>query len=389
MKFLVITDYKSGGAGHVAENTGAILSEQSNMVNYLYGSDFYKFNIKNYMCNIDAYKLIKQKLSEYNPDVIMLHNFDNILSPLILLAIRNYKNKVKVIMTVHDYHIISASNSLSYFKGRDKYFFNKLPTFFDLLKYNLDRRGRIYGFARLIQWYTYYNLFHFNEVIDHYICPSQFIYNKCLKRIDNKKLNVIYNPTSFSLFNCSSSKRELKGLLTISFVGRVSLDKGIYQFIKAIYDENIIFNDMIEINIIGDGDFLPKLNDLKVELNNNNVNLNLYGKMDQSLVALKLNASDYVLLPSVCYENAPLSLVEGVFSGCKIITMNYGGMVEIASKITGSITLDDFSRDSLINMKNILEYNGSEPINESEKLKFIKEYSNSNYMESLSVLLNN
>ncbi|WP_140205916.1 glycosyltransferase, partial [Vibrio parahaemolyticus] len=59
-------------------------------------------------------------------------------------------------------------------------------------------------------------------------------------------------------------------------------------------------------------------------------NISVLGYLPIEQVREVLIESDYVLLPSIVYENAPLSLVEGVFCKCDIITMNYGGMKEIA-----------------------------------------------------------
>jgi glycosyltransferase involved in cell wall biosynthesis len=48
-----------------------------------------------------------------------------------------------------------------------------------------------------------------------------------------------------------------------------------------------------------------------------------------------------LLLPSVCYENCPLSILEAHSMGVPVVTMNSGGMAELVKDgVTGTLVND-------------------------------------------------
>lgn len=376
---MIVSDYKTGGAGSVALKTSEILSSHGYIINYIWGIDHFKFSIFNYLCNVKAYKLLMKELSNHRPDIIMIHNIDNILSPLVLLAIKNYKKNynVKVIFTVHDYHIISPINSLSYYSGVHKCFFNEPPTILSMLTKKLDRRGYLYGLIRLLQWYPYYRFIGLRNIIDYFICPSEFMASKVENHFPEEKVKLIKNPVKF---NAAMSDITNDNIIRITFTGRLTQDKGIYPFLKSLASINS--EKKIIINLIGDGEHKDKIENINIP---SWLKINLFGKRDSNFVKDTLLASDYVLLPSLCYENAPLTLVEGVFLGCKIITMNYGGMREIAIKFNDSVLLDDLSPSSIYHM--IEKINKKKPCCQVERQSFFDDYSESNYINKLSPLI--
>lgn len=348
-KILFINDNSlKGGSAQVTNDTKKCFDDRDWKSYTFFGSTYFNFNPRNYIFNINAYKKLKTTLEKTTPDVVHIHNYDNLLSPLILLAIYLHKKKntyCKIIMTVHDYHIISPSNSLSYYKGKEKAFFVTPPSFLKLLTSKLDRRSYIHGLARILQWYIYYSLFDLRKVIDTYICPSNFIYN--LLPFENKKL--IYNPiNNLNAFNNNIKKCDSQ--IMITFAGRLTKDKGIYDFLECICNCDTSSQKLLSINIFGEGELKEKIIRLKEKLKEKNIDIILYGFKDKNYIQEILNKSHYILLPSLCYENAPLSLIEGIFSKCKVITMNYGGMKEIAEKSKNSILLNNITTSEIKKM---------------------------------------
>ncbi len=99
---------------------------------------------------------------------------------------------------------------------------------------------------------------------------------------------------------------------------------------------------------------------------------------------LKIQHMYYYL--SLCYENAPLTLIEGVFAGCKILTMNYGGMAEIANKLDDSILMDDFSSTSI---QMVLEKLNTNKEKQATLNDFYLDYSNDSYISKVEKLFHN
>lgn len=386
MKFLIISDYSTGGAGHVAKITSELLNKSENDSKLIFGNKYFRFNFFGYIFNIKGYKLILRALSDLKPDVVMIHNYDNLWSPLILKAINNYKKKhnITVIFTLHDYHIVSASNSMTYYKNNKLMFFDSPPSIAELLINKIDRRNRLFGFARIVQWYAYYNFFKFDSVIDGYICPSEFMKSKLVQRHQNKRIEVLYNPSTFETV---SPVISLGNVIKVVFAGRLTRDKGILKFLHLVNESKIELKRMIEVDIIGDGVDFKDINQLSLGTRTN-LKINLHGVLPHSEVKDILKTADFVLLPSVVYENAPLSLIEGVFMGCHVITMNYGGMKEVGDQLPHSIMLDNLSTTEVSKVLNKLNSLSVLQSDELIRNSMIEKYSSSKYSSTLLLFIN-
>ena len=133
-------------------------------------------------------------------DVIHLHSFMGEISPSIIYAIRKYKRTnraLRVIQTVHDYGIACPNSSLF------NYHMNKpCQTCVGKRSYlkcniviNRCYRGRI--MISLLKYIriVILNLVKYTEIVDTFICPSDFARNILVKEgIASGKLRVIRNP---------------------------------------------------------------------------------------------------------------------------------------------------------------------------------------------------
>ena len=319
-----------------------------------------------YLLNINLFDVVSHKIESYKPDVVVLHNFDNLWSSIILKAIKRYKkanSKVKVLMTLHDYHIISVTTSFTYYEGDKLNYFDKVTSFFELLKKRIDRRGRIYGYARMLQYYLYYSLLNLRSIIDTFIFTSEFIMNKCVQRRKEGNVKVIYSPTKFvNSYKVKKVGRSLK----ILFSGRVSKEKGVFEFLNLVIASSVEMKRKIHFDIIGEGDLLDELKGLT---EGSHSIIYIHGRKSHDFLESKLITFNFVLLPSTVFENAPLSLVERTFKGCNIITMNYGDMKEIGKQLTSSILSDELTQPSVDNMLKVLD--GFEDSSEYKKQRVL------------------
>ncbi|WP_305809894.1 glycosyltransferase [Photobacterium kishitanii] len=137
---------------------------------------------------------------------------------------------------------------------------------------------------------------------------------------------------------------------------------------------------------MGKGPYFNDLEKLVDILKAQNITIVLHGLQKFEIVKSIFENSTYVLLPSLCYENAPLTLIEGVFAGCKILTMNYGGMAEIANKLDDSILMDDFSSTSI---QMVLEKLNTNKEKQATLNDFYLDYSNDSYISKVEKLFHN
>jgi glycosyltransferase involved in cell wall biosynthesis len=63
-----------------------------------------------------------------------------------------------------------------------------------------------------------------------------------------------------------------------------------------------------------------------------------------------------LLLPSVCYENCPLSILEAHAMGVPVVTMNSGGMAELVKDgVTGTLVDDPTAAGIAIKLRQTIE----------------------------------
>jgi len=379
-KLLFINDFKNGGgAEEVIKQTINILKEEY-CIKFFYGSKEYKKakSVKDYIFSKENHDKLLRYLFTYKPDIIFVANYYHILSPSILAAIKKYKIDrpyIKVIMTAHDFHILCPNSGFRYFSWFSNKFYNfeKLPSFFDLITKKYDKRGIHYSLIKQIQWMIAYKFLHLDNVIDIFISPSEFLAS-FLKKKYNKNVFVVRNPLPIADKVENILRKNKHDELKLVFIGRVSEEKGLLPFIKHLQNINDI---EYTFTIIGNGEEVKNIKYF-VESHKIDHKIQFKNKIPREEVLKELENYDVLVLPSLCYENAPLSLVEGAIKGLGLLTMDYGGMKEIA-EICGNYYLlkKDYS-----NLKEALKFfSRFKPEYNIEEIKNI--FSIENYKKNL------
>ena len=85
-------------------------------------------------------------------------------------------------------------------------------------------------------------------------------------------------------------------------------------------------------------------------------NIKLAGFLTGDKLTELVGRAKVLLLPSVCYENCPLSILEAHAMGVPVVTMNSGGMAELVKDgVTGSLVNEPTARGIALKIKEILE----------------------------------
>jgi glycosyltransferase involved in cell wall biosynthesis len=342
MKILILNDFREkGGAELVAYNTFLALQAVDNLEvsftsienvdkNYFERSN--SVNALFYIFNPVVYGNFKKLLLNKKPNVIHLHNFYHAFSPSVLSAIKAYKKryKTKVIMTAHDCHLLCPNSSFARYSSDGD--FERCTKcidrrFYRVLFYNCDRRGFIYSALKGIRHTFCYNLLGLHSVVDIFISPSRFLKEKLLSAYPGLTVEIINNPV-FELeknFDAITKKAEDCPHFELVFIGRLSKEKGLEEFIK---------NDFAGLKprsfgIIGEGDQKDRLVKLTDEMRLADKIKFLGAKSHIESLAILYNAQKLVL-PSTVYENQPLVLLEALALGKEIIVNPVGGIKEIS-----------------------------------------------------------
>lgn len=264
--------------------------------------------IYSYECRNKFDRLLKL----FNPDVIHAHNIYGRLTTSIIDAAK--KRRIPVVMSLHDLKLICPSYLMLYngeicerCKGKKFYYCATKRchkgSLFPSLVYTVE---------------TYYNsLLKKYDWVRYFICPSKFILKKHIESgIPEKKL--IYLPNFIKTEEFIPIINQGKYIL---FVGRLSKEKGVLTLLNAVMGLDVI------LRIAGDGPMRSTYENYIKEKKITNVVFEGY-KSGEELKNLFKNAI-FLVFPSECYENAPMTILEAFASGKPVIGSKIGGIPEM------------------------------------------------------------
>lgn len=269
---------------------------------------FYPFQI---IYSAEAKRKLGKVLDEFKPDVVHMNNINFQLTPSVIYAVK--KRKIPLVQTVHDYQMI-CPNHLLYSFGEVKPCERCIGgSKFNCLKYSCIHGSKAKSLIGAIEAKLYAILKTYKKV-DLYICPSYFLEKKLLAASE------LYQGKTLTLHNFIEKKPLPEKIAPekpyVAFAARLSKEKGVTllcEAAKLLPDYSFL--------VAGSGPDGDCLKDVP--------NITLKGFLSgDELVSLMANAR-VMLLPSVWYENCPLSILETHSFGVPVITMNSGGMAEL------------------------------------------------------------
>lgn len=337
MKILQINKYfyRKGGAETVFFNTIKLLEQHNHIVvpfclkndkneNSPYESYFVNYpelsesttiekikNIKAFFYNKEAAKKLEQLIIKEKPDIAHIHLMFNSLSVSILPILKKYN--IPTVMSVHDYRLVCPAYTLTDGKGN---FCERCKEreYINCILHLCSKRNLINSTMLCVDSYFRTLFIPPIKYIDKFIFVSKFSMNKHI-HIDGRfkyKCTSLYNFTPVI-----KNYEPIKGNY-ILFFGRISEEKGIITLLNAI--RNL---PAIKLKLAGTGPLLDILKNVSPP------NAEFVGfKQGDELKELIHNAS-FVIVPSECYENNPMTIIESYAIGTPVIGSDLGGIPEL------------------------------------------------------------
>lgn len=337
-------NYTQGGASKVAIDTARIVRNEGIEVYFFSAVNNEKENIEgvkyistnqnealeeknkikgaiNGIYNFKAKKKLKQLLKTLDREttIIHVHGWTKALSSSVFDIA--FKMKFKVVLTLHDY--FTACPNGGYFNYKENKICNMNPLSYKCIKCNCDSRNYAFKVYRLIRQFVQNKVVGLNKKIEYAISISNFS-EKILRKTLNKNTNIsrIYNP--IELNKEESIVEPLKNKYYL-YVGRISKEKGVDIFCKAMQD---LGYDGI---VVGDGSEKEKL---EKEYNN----ITFTGWKEKSEVNEYMKNAKALIFPSKWYEGAPLTIIEAMSMGLPcIVSNNCAGKEFIENEVSGMI----------------------------------------------------
>lgn len=276
--------------------------------------DYYTNNLKEklkyglkFIYSFEAKKKITSLIKKEKPDIAHLHNFYHQLTPAILNPLK--KGNIKIIYTVHDGKLICPSYAMLDKKRnlciecQGRYFYKTI------LKNCYG--SRIHEIILMLESYCHKWLKSY-EKVDLFLVPSRFHANLISMRVPKEKIRILRNGVEVKEY---VPTYEDEGYAL--YFGRLSKEKGIETLLKAHQD----IAKEIPLKIVGTGQ-------LEAELKRKYPKAKFFGyQTGEKLKSLVAKAS-FVIVPSECYENCSMSVLEAMALGKPIIASRIGGLSE-------------------------------------------------------------
>jgi glycosyltransferase involved in cell wall biosynthesis len=258
--------------------------------------------------NIGAAQKVRQKIQEFEPDVVHVHNWHFSLGPLVFRKINQLG--IPIVHTIHNYRLLCPSAILLH-KG--KLFTNSLQQSFPWSAV----RNRVYRSSFVLSfWLAFVVWFHkkigtWNK-IDAYICLTPFaveLFQQSNFGVSREQFSVKPNFTSVpKVFQ--SIQREKHFL----FIGRLSEEKGIDVLLEAFKELPFL------IKIAGEGPLKKLVEETAKQFSN----IRYLGNLSSEEVIIELQKTQTLIFPSVWYEPFGLVNIEAFANGTPVLASNIG-----------------------------------------------------------------
>lgn len=252
-------------------------------------------------------KKIEELIIQEKPQIAHLHNIYHQLTPSIIPVFKKYG--IKIVLTLHDCKLV-CPNYLALRKGRictacQGEFFWK-PFFLNC------QNSRMHSLLLAVEayWHKWRKTY---EDVDLFLTPSQFLANLISNRIASEKIRILHNGVDT---DCCHPTFSDEGYYALYF-GRLSREKGIFTLLQA--HEQVA--ERVPLKIVGTGE-------VEEELRIRYPDVTFLGrKTGEELFDVVANAA-FVIVPSECYENCSMAILEAMAFGKPVIASRLGGIPE-------------------------------------------------------------
>ncbi len=332
MKILFIHSFYQvkGGEDLVVEEEKKLLEKNGHVV-YTYfkdNSEIKKYNIKekllfpfNSLFSFKTLKDLKKIIKEVNPDVAQVYNIFPLISPSVYWILK--KKQIPVVQMVNNFRLLCLNGVFLDKKGICEKC-KKGNFFHGIFKKCTQEK---FAVSFLYAFVTVFIRKYFLNKIDMFIASNEFVKQKYIEAgFSPKKIKIKPNFISRNEAEIKAGKIPERYIV---FIGRLSKEKGIFTLLNAMK-----YCKSIDLKILGDG---PELNNIREFILENELdNVSLSGYVSSAEKDFVLKNAFFLILPSECYENFPLIILEAFRFGIPIIGSNHGAMESlIIENITG------------------------------------------------------
>jgi len=264
--------------------------------------------------SLQARKKIRLIIDRFRPNIAHIHNIYHQLSPSFLPILRDHG--IPVVMTAHDYKLVCPNYML--FNGEVVCERCVEGEMYNILLEACRNTPLSRRLVLLAEAYLHRILGTYRNSLDVVIAPSMFM-KDILDR--NARLNArVINIPNF--VDPIPAGPKFGGGEYILYFGRLSREKGLSTLIRAVKR----FPDSLLL-IAGEG---PEKRSLEMLCDRENAdNVRFIGQKNPTEIRQLIDRCAFSVLPSIWYENCPLSILESMARGKPVVGSRIGGIPEL------------------------------------------------------------
>lgn len=241
--------------------------------------------------------LIKNILETEKPDLIMTHNLMG-LGFRLPIAIRELN--IKHEHYLHDIQLLHPSGLIMF-----------------------EQEGIVDSLSAKI--YQYFTRSFFSSP-DKIISPSKWLLEQHKNKHFFKKSQTEINNV-FSKLNISEPVKIATDKNNFLFIGQIEHHKGITLLIEA-FKLALLEKPELKLTVVGNG---LLLNDV-IKSCQNEERINFLGRIEGEELGKIMKKNECLIVPSLCYENAPTTIFEAHTNNLSVLAANIGGIPEIINQ---------------------------------------------------------
>ena len=264
----------------------------------------------------DAQKDIAALLRQEKPDLAHIHNTFMMVSPSVYYACQ--EADVPVVQTLHNYRLLCPGGN----------FFRNGRNCEDCVEHSLwrgirhacyrDSHPATTTVALMLAlhrgWRTW------TDRVNRYIALTEFARQKFISGgLPAENISVKPN-----FVHADPGERTAGGEYAL-FVGLLSPEKGLHTLLESWAH----VRNGLPLHIVGDGPMRAQLEADAV--GRGLTNIHFRGRLVRSAVWDAIRSAKFLILPSECYENFPVTVAEAFACGTPVICSRHGAMQEIVS----------------------------------------------------------
>lgn len=260
--------------------------------------------------NVFSFIRTRNKIRNFQPDVVHLHNWHFAASPSVVVA--SHLAKVPIVLSLHNFRLICPSATLFY---NGKVFLESLKHQFPwkAISKGVYRNSVLQSFGLAFTIFLHKQLNTW-KMVDRYIVFSGFMKNMFLQStfgIAENKFVIKGNSIPDLLY-----KKETQRKNHFVFIARLSAEKGLDVMLKAFAKTGF------KLMVYGYGPLEKDVLDYAMLY----PNIQFKGPLSNTEVADELRNCSALVFPSICFEGMPLTILEAFSTGTPVIASNLGAM---------------------------------------------------------------